>query len=64
MAGKKWEEQELSIIKENYESKSQKDFMELLPSRSYRSIECMANRLGLSKPSRAWSEEELNILKN
>jgi hypothetical protein len=63
MAGKKWEEQELLIIKENYASRSQKDFMELLPSRSYRSIECMANRLGLSKPSRVWSEEELNILK-
>lgn len=63
MAGKKWEEQELLILQENYDSKTQKDFMELLPSRSYKSIECMANRLGLSKPSRAWTEEELNILK-
>jgi hypothetical protein len=63
MAGKKWEEQEISIIRESYELCGPKRLKELLPYRTYKSIECMANRLGLSKPDRAWSESELLLLK-
>ena len=63
MAGKKWTGQEEATIKENYENASAEDFSLLLPDRTYKSIECMASRLGLNKPTRGWDEAELETLK-
>ena len=56
MVGQRWDERELTILKENYESQTEENFIILLPDRSYKSLEHKANRRGLAKPSRAWSE--------
>lgn len=62
MAGKKWTEKELDIIRNNYEELGEEEFKGLLPNRTYKSIECKASKLGLNKPSNAWSSEEVAIL--
>lgn len=46
----KWTEEEINIIKENYESMSDEELTTLLPNRNKCAIECKRKKLGLKRP--------------
>jgi hypothetical protein len=59
----KWAEEEIEKIKSNYGRCGKEEFFKLLPNRTYKSIECMASKLGMSKPEKSWSKDELDALR-
>lgn len=64
----RWTEAEIALLRLNYPYKATKDFMELLPGRSWDAIEVKANKLKIEKEvkavsPRAWKETEIAILK-
>jgi hypothetical protein len=64
----RWTETEIELLRLNYPYKTTKEFMELLPGRSWDAIEVKANKLKIEKTvkaisSRVWKETEIEILK-
>ena len=57
----KWTQEEIDIIKENYEFGNIHNLEKLLPNRTYNAITTKARKLGI-KSRTFWSEDEINIL--
>lgn len=62
--GRVWKPEELEIIKANYEGKSVRAIMKLLPNRSKSAIMAMGGKLGLqaAKGHKRWEPHELQYL--
>lgn len=73
-----WTEQEVDLLKEKYATTPRQDLLEIFEGRTWQSIRCKAQQLGLKRNDDAisksrkfgnkhrkdiWSDEEINILK-
>lgn len=61
MKGIKWTQEEIDIIKHNYEFGNIHNIQKLLPNRTYKAITTKAKNLGI-KSRTFWSVDEINIL--
>jgi hypothetical protein len=59
---RRWSENEINIIIENYEKTSKDEIIELLPYRSWNSIKLKANNLSLNRSSDFQRESNMKIL--
>lgn len=71
MSYKKWTDEEIQFLKDNYNIISKDDLISQFPNRSYDSIQLKANKLGLYKigfikkdNSKQWTQQEIQFLKN
>ena len=64
MVGKIWSQEEIQIVKNNYEKIILDEMQELLPTRTRTAIKLMGRRLGLSSTNKVWRESDLSILLN
>ena len=58
---KKWTDDEVSILKENYTTKDFDELLTLLPNRTYSAIRTKAEKLGIKKRL-YWTEDEIKCL--
>src|SRR5579863_3678227 len=63
MRGNAWSIKEIQIVEKYFSILSRKELIELLPKRTWISIQNKAyGILNLKRPNRSWSEKELDIL--
>ena len=63
MKQNRWSDLEIQLLKDNYDSTSKEEMLELLAPRSWSSILTKANKLGINKRLN-WTDSEDKLLKN
>jgi hypothetical protein len=58
----KWSENELSIIKRNYESMGKEELIQLLPDRSWDSIKLKSNKINIIRSNDCYRKSNMDIL--
>lgn len=60
---KRFNEDEIKIVRDRYSNLTKEEILKLLPHRSYDTIKQIAHRYNCFKPSKKWTEDENNVLK-